>query len=117
MGFLYNRWGVQAALFIPLLMSGIFALAIGLIPEKTILIVLLTLIGATGSISPIVLTATADMSDRKSLSSAVGFIYTCQGLGFLPPCGWIHDRVLEYRNQLRFFFGSYLECDLHYFPF
>ena len=85
MGFLYNRWGVQAALFFPLLMSGAFALAIGLIPEKTILIVLLTLIGATGSISPIVLTAAADMSDRKSLSSAVGFIYTCQGLGFLAP--------------------------------
>lgn len=107
MGFLYNRWGARIALSIPLLMSGALALAIGLVSGRTILIVLVTLIGATGSISPIVLTAAADLADRKSLSSAVGFIYTCQGLGFLAPLAG--GFLIELRSiELNYIFSALL---------
>lgn len=99
MGFLYTRLGARMALVIPLLLTGIFVLAIALTPVASILVVLVALIGATGPISPILLTAAADMSDKDALASSVGYIYTCQGLGFVSPLigGWLAERYgMEY---------------------
>jgi predicted MFS family arabinose efflux permease len=94
MGFLYVRFGARMALLIPLLATGVLVYAIALAPFATVLVVVVALIGATGPISPILLTAAADMSDKEALASSVGFIYTCQGLGFVSPLigGWLAER-------------------------
>jgi MFS transporter, FSR family, fosmidomycin resistance protein len=94
MGYLYSRWGARMALAIPLLASGVFAIAIGLSPVPFLLLVFLVLSGITGPISPIILTAASDYADRETLASSVGFIYTCYGLGFLSPMmgGWLAER-------------------------
>jgi len=93
MGFLYTRLGARMALVIPLLLAGTFVFAIVFAPYAAILVVLVALIGATGPISPILLTAAADMSDKDALASSVGYIYTCQGLGFVSPLigGWLAE--------------------------
>jgi MFS family permease len=93
MGFLYVRLGARMALLIPLLVTGLLVYAIVLAPGATVLVVVVALIGATGPISPILLTAAADMSDEEALASSVGFIYTCQGLGFVSPLlgGWLAE--------------------------
>ena len=85
MGYLYNRWGARAALLLPILISGVLALAIGVTPWAITLLPLVALAGLSGPISPIILTAAADLCDRRALASSVGFIYTCHGLGFLSP--------------------------------
>jgi DHA1 family L-arabinose/isopropyl-beta-D-thiogalactopyranoside export protein-like MFS transporter len=94
MGFLYVRLGARLALIIPLLLTGSLVFAIVLTPLSTVLVVLVALIGATAPISPIILTAAADMSDKDALASSVGFIYTCNGLGFVSPLigGWLAER-------------------------
>ncbi|MBT3272662.1 MAG: MFS transporter [Spirochaetales bacterium] len=94
MGYLYSRWGARTALFMPLAISGTIALAMGLSPWPALFLVLLACLGATGPVSPIVLTAAADFSDKKTLASSVGFIYTCHSLGFLSPLlgGWLADK-------------------------
>jgi DHA1 family tetracycline resistance protein-like MFS transporter len=93
MGYLYNRWGARMALFIPLLASGVFAVGVGLSPISALLLIFLVASGITGPISPIILTAAADFADGETLASAVGFIYTCYGLGFLSPVigGWLAE--------------------------
>lgn len=94
MGYLYSRWGAKTALVIPLTISCILALGLGFSPWPPLFIALLGCLGATGPISPIILTAAADFSDPTSLASSVGFIYTCYSLGFLSPLlgGWLADR-------------------------
>ena len=93
MGYLYNRWGARSALFYPLCLSGGVALLVGFIPWAPALIVSLGLAGLIMPISPIILTAAADMSDKEALASSVGFIYTFHGLGFVAPLigGWLAD--------------------------
>jgi MFS family permease len=94
MGFLYDRWGARSALLVPLLLSSALALALGLTPWQASLVPLVALLGVTSPISPVILTAAADSSHEGSLASAVGFIYTCYGLGFLSPLigGWLAER-------------------------
>ena len=94
MGLLYARLGPRLALLIPLTLTGVFVFAIALTPSAPMLVVLVALMGATGPISPIILTAAADMSDKDALASSVGFIYTCHGLGFISPLigGWLAER-------------------------
>jgi MFS family permease len=45
MGFLYNRWGARLALLVPLLLGGVFALGIGLLPWQPALLPLAALLG------------------------------------------------------------------------
>ena len=94
MGYLYNRWGARSALLAPLLLSGVLSLALGSTPWRWSFVPLAALLGAISPISPIILTATADLCDEQILASSVGFIYTCHGLGFLSPLigGWLAER-------------------------
>jgi MFS family permease len=91
MGFLYNRWGARLALLAPLALTGVFALAIGVQPWPAALLPLAALIGVVTPISPIILTAAADLCEQDVLASSVGVIYTAYGLGFLSPLvgGWL----------------------------
>jgi MFS family permease len=95
MGFLYNRWGARLALLVPLLLGGLFALGIGLLPWQGALLPLAALLGLVIPISPIILTAAADLCDEEVLASSVGVIYTAYGLGFLSPLigGWLTTQV------------------------
>jgi len=93
MGYLYDRWGARSALFTPMVLTGILTLAVGFTPWAATLIVLATLVGIFTPISPIILTAAADVADDTVLASSIGFIYTLYGLGFLSPLigGWLAD--------------------------
>jgi len=93
MGLLYDRWGARSALFTPLLLTGVLTLALGFTPWSATLIVLAIVTGIFTPISPIILTAAADVADEKVLASSIGLIYTCYGLGFLSPLigGWLAD--------------------------
>ena len=95
MGLLYNRYGARWALAIPLLLTALLALALGFCPWAAMIVPLAALLGAVSPISPIILTAAADLGDEQVLASSVGFIYTCQGLGFLSPLigGWLIERA------------------------
>ena len=94
MGLLYNRWGARLALSVPLLLTGLCALALGLTPWRSSLIPLAALLGVVSPISPVLLTAASELSAKETLASSVGFIYTCNGLGFLSPLigGWLGQR-------------------------
>jgi predicted MFS family arabinose efflux permease len=94
MGLLYNRWGARSALSVPLSLTGLCALALGLTPWQGSLIPLAAALGVVSPISPILLTAAAEFSDKETLASSVGYIYTCNGLGFLSPLigGWLGQR-------------------------
>jgi FSR family fosmidomycin resistance protein-like MFS transporter len=91
MGLLYNRWGARLALLLPLLLGGAFALGVGLLPWQGALLPLAALLGLVIPISPIILTAAADLCEEEILASSVGVIYTAYGLGFLSPLigGWL----------------------------
>jgi len=93
MGLLYDRWGARSALFTPLLLTGLLTLALGFTPWSATLIVLAIVTGIFTPISPIILTAAADVADEKVLASSIGLIYTFYGLGFLSPLigGWLAD--------------------------
>ena len=94
MGFLYDRWGARSALFVPLAFTGAFALAMPFAPWEAALIALAALAGLVSFVSPIVLTATADLCEEEVLASSVGVIYACEGLSFVSPLvgGWLAGR-------------------------
>ncbi len=93
MGILYDRWGARAALFWPLTLLGAFVLALPFMEWRTGFFILAALTGVVGFVSPIILTATADFSEKDILTSSVGFIYTCHGLSFIAPLlgGWLAE--------------------------
>jgi MFS family permease len=95
MGWLYSRWGARLALLVPLVMGGFLALGIGLLPWQPLLLPLAALMGVVSPISPIILTAAADLCEEEVLASSVGAIYTAYGLGFLSPLigGWLAARL------------------------
>ncbi len=95
MGILYDRWGARAALFWPLTSLGVFVLALPFMGWQTGFYILSALTGVVGFVSPIILTAAADFSEKDILASSVGFIYTCHGLSFLAPLlgGWLAEQV------------------------
>jgi MFS family permease len=95
MGWLYSRWGVRLALLAPLLIGGVLALAIGVQPWQPLLLPLAALMGVVSPISPIILTAAADLCEQEILATSVGAIYTAYGLGFLSPLigGWLAARL------------------------
>ena len=94
MGLLYNRWGARLALSVPLLLTGALTLAMGLTPWASTIIPLAALSGMVGFVSPVILTATADLCDERALASSVGFIYTCYALGSVSPLvgGWLAEQ-------------------------
>jgi MFS family permease len=94
MGWLYSRWGARLALLVPLVLGGFLALGIGLLPWQPLLLPLAALMGVVSPISPIILTAAADLCEEEVLASSVGAIYTAYGLGFLSPLigGWLATR-------------------------
>ena len=67
------------------------SLRTGFLSWQSALIPVAALLGVVSPISPIILTAAADLCDEEVLASSVGFIYTCHGLGFLSPLvgGWL----------------------------
>jgi len=93
MGYLYDRWGARSALLTPLLLTGLLTLALGFTPWSATLLILAIIVGVFSPISPIILTATADVADETILASSIGFVYTLYGLGFLSPLigGWLAD--------------------------
>jgi len=95
MGWLYSRWGARLALLVPLLLGGALALGIGLLTWQPLLLPLAALMGVVSPISPIILTAAADLCEEEILASSVGAIYTAYGLGFLSPLigGWLAARL------------------------
>jgi MFS family permease len=95
MGWLYSRWGARLALLVPLLLGGALALGIGLLPWQPLLLPLAALMGVVSPISPIILTAAADLCEEEVLATSVGAIYTAYGLGFLSPLvgGWLAARL------------------------
>ena len=94
MGMLYTHWGASTALRIPLLLSGCLIFIMVFMPWKSAFLPLVALIGLTVPISPIILTAAADRSDRDALASSVGLIYTFHGLGFISLLvgGWLAEQ-------------------------
>ena len=95
MGWLYSRWGARLALLVPLVLGGFLALGIGLLPWQPLLLPLAALMGIVNPISPIILTAAADLCEAEILASSVGVIYTAYGLGFLSPLAgaWLAVRL------------------------
>ncbi len=104
MGLMYSRLGARTALFVPLVCAGGLAALIGWLSWAALFIPLAALVGLVTPVSPIILTAAADVSDEKALASSIGFIYTCHGLGFLSPLigGWLAES-LGYSASYTFF--------------
>lgn len=94
MGYLYSRWGARSALNGPLVAAGALTLAVPFATGEGMLIVIAAVAGMFSFVSPIILTATADLCDPDVLASSVGVIYTCHGLNFLSPLigGWLAER-------------------------
>ena len=74
---------------------GVFVFALPFMQWETGFYILSALTGVVGFVSPIILTAAAEFSERDILTSSVGFIYTCHGLSFLAPLlgGWLAGQV------------------------
>lgn len=93
MGYLYSRWGARSALFVPLFGAGAMTLAVPFATWETALCLMAVMAGAFSFVSPIILTATADLCEPEVLASSVGVIYTANGLNFLAPLigGWLAE--------------------------
>lgn len=82
---LYRRLGTRMALRIPVVLS--FGSVLGMIvaPNPGMLIALVVIAGFANSISPIVLTATADSCVPSQLTSSVGLVYWLHSMWFVGP--------------------------------
>ncbi len=76
MGYLYSRWGARSALFVPLFGAGALTIAIPFATWETGLLIVSALTGVFSFVSPIILTATADLCEPEVLASSVGVIDT-----------------------------------------
>ncbi len=103
MGYLYSRWGARSALIVPLLGAGALTVAVPFASWESALLIVAALAGVFSFVSPIILTATADMCEPEVLASSVGVIYTLHGLSFLAPLagGWLAER---YDLDVSFYF-------------
>jgi MFS family permease len=103
MGYLYSRWGARSALFVPLLGAGALTIAIPFATWETGLLVVVAMTGIFSFVSPIILTATADLCEPEVLASSVGVIYTLHGLSFIAPLagGWLAE---QYNMDVSFYF-------------
>jgi predicted MFS family arabinose efflux permease len=107
MGILYTRWGAATAIQVPLLLSGSLIFILVSTNWEAAFLPLVTLIGMTVPISPIILTAAADRSDQDALASSVGLIYTFHGLGFISPLvgGWL---AVQYGLNISYIYAGLL---------
>lgn len=103
MGYLYSRWGARAALMVPLLGAGALTIAIPFATWESALILISMMTGVFAFVSPIILTATADLCEPEVLASSIGVIYTAHGLNFLAPLagGWLAE---QYNLDVSFYF-------------
>ncbi len=103
MGYLYSRHGARAALMVPIFGAGAATVAIPFAGWEGALMALSAAAGVFGSISPIILTACADLCEPEVLASSVGVIYTAHGLNFIAPLigGWLAER---YDMDVSFYF-------------
>ncbi|MCP4404883.1 MAG: MFS transporter [bacterium] len=95
MGLLYKRFGARSALLAPTLFVGVFTFGIVWAPTPTVFLAFIAMFGIVSPISPIIMTAVADMGDEDVLASSVGYIYTIRSLCFLSPIlgGWVAEHV------------------------
>ena len=107
MGFLYSKLGARGALVLPLIMSAIFSVCLAVVPWQAAFIPLLILLGISSPISPIILTAAADRSDKDAMASSIGLIYTCYGLSFVSTFlgGWLAEL---YSIEMSYIFAAIL---------
>ncbi|MEZ4615483.1 MAG: MFS transporter [Caldilineaceae bacterium] len=114
MGLLYDRWGARSALFTPLVLTGILTLALGFTPWAATILGFAIITGIFTPISPIILTAAADVAEEKVLASSIGLIYTCYGLGFLSPLigGWLADHFQLEASYLFFALMAWLGASI-----
>ena len=107
MGYLYDRNGARLALLIPLLLCGALTICVAYSPWVWLFMLAIALVGMASPISPIILTAAADHSDKEALASSVGLIYTCYGLSFLSPLigGWLAE---QYGLPVSYLFAALL---------
>jgi len=103
MGYLYSRWGARAALMLPLLGAGSFTIAIPFATGESALILFSMMAGVFASVSPIILTAAADLCEPEVLASSIGVIYTAHALNFIAPLagGWLAEK---YNLDVSFYF-------------
>ncbi len=103
MGYLYSRWGARSALVIPLIGAGALTIAVPFATWETAILIVAALIGVFSFVSPIILTATADLCEPEVLASSVGVIYTLHGLSFIAPLagGWLAE---QYSLDVSFYF-------------
>ena len=103
MGYLYSRLGARAALVVPIFGAGAATVAIPFAGWEGAFMALSATAGVFGSISPIILTACADLCEPEVLASSVGVIYTAHGLNFIAPLigGWLAER---YDMDVSFYF-------------
>jgi predicted MFS family arabinose efflux permease len=95
MGLLYNRFGAKSALLLPTLLTGIVTFGIVGAPVKALFLACIAMLGIVSPISPIIMTAVADMGDEDVLASSVGYIYTIRSLCFMSPIfgGWVAEHI------------------------
>jgi FSR family fosmidomycin resistance protein-like MFS transporter len=103
MGYLYSRWGPRSALIFPLLAASALTIAVPFARWETALILISMMAGVFSFVSPIILTATADLCEPEVLASSIGVIYTLHGLSFIAPLagGWLAER---YDMDVSFYF-------------
>lgn len=85
MGFIYAGQGPRKALLFPLAVSFVATLIAGLVPSPAVFVTAVAVLGATSPISPVILTAAADVTEMRVLASSVGLIYSLHAIGFVAP--------------------------------
>ena len=110
MGLLYNRFGAQSALCMPTLLAGVFTFGIVGAPTPLVFLISIAMFGIVSPISPIIMTAVADMGDEDVLASSVGYIYTIRSLCFLSPIfgGWLAEQLNLQVSYMVFIFFAWL---------
>ncbi len=83
--------------------AGAMTIAIPFATWETGLLIVVAMAGVFSFVSPIILTATADLCEPEVLASSVGVIYTLHGLSFIAPLagGWLAE---QYNLDVSFYF-------------
>lgn len=82
---MYRRLGARAALRVLLVLSLLGTVGFLVVARPVWLIIVAGVAGLAHSVSPIILVATSDSSDRTILTSSVGLIYWMHSIGFVGP--------------------------------
>ncbi len=114
MGLLYNRFGARLALLVPMLLVGIMTLCIIFASTPAIFLAFIAVLGIVSPISPIIMTAVADMGDENVLASSIGYIYTIRSLCFLSPIfgGWVAEHLNLRASYIVFILFAWLAASV-----